>query len=564
MFGIGGMFYSFLWWGVLLSLFAAPAFAESHPSASQTQIEMAQAADEEFMEPDAGEPEDEGADAAVPHTGEADDASDEGAKEDFDQSLEAHGESDEERSSDVCGAVKSGGDRDAKIIGGCKSRPGSWPSYVYLNIQKGQSEFLCGGIVIDSNWVVTAAHCIADAPSPAENCAPGPVTDYAATSVTVFEGTDTRYGASKKKLGRRLAVDRVVRHPAYKGLCASPKGHHDIALLRLKTVAKSPTGLLDKKDGGGLSFTKPGAFATVIGFGDTGEGISNHLRQVDVPIFSERDCRKAYSDAGVDYALQVCAGFDAGGKDSCGGDSGGPLYIRDPLGQQVLIGIVSWGAGCAEAGKPGIYTSVAGHEGWIRQYVPGAVFALPSSNAPSGVDASLGQFVGPPPADSPSANGEVTVSLTNGARVKIGEAISIRVTSSLTGALVVLNQDQAGKVTQLFPNSFSASTQGGKAREIIHAGETIEIPGSDQSFMLKASPPAARNTIIAIVAPPDAKIGDLVDPSKALQEIADPVALLTEITQRSNEADRSRGVDVVGAAKVGRAVGKRPFDIVTN
>ena len=88
------MFYSFLWWGVLLSLFAAPAFAESHPSASQTQIEMAQAADEEFMEPDAGASDDEGADAAVPHTGEADDASDEGAKEDFDQSLEAHGESD--------------------------------------------------------------------------------------------------------------------------------------------------------------------------------------------------------------------------------------------------------------------------------------------------------------------------------------------------------------------------------------------------------------------------------------------------------------------------------------
>lgn len=85
-----------------------------------------------------------------------------------------------------------------------------------------------------------------------------------------------------------------------------------------------------------------------------GEDLPVALLKVTVPVVDHKKCETDYSNTTVSQD-QFCAGLDQGGKDSCQGDSGGPIV--DPT-SKILYGLVSWGQGCAEAGKPGIYTDV--------------------------------------------------------------------------------------------------------------------------------------------------------------------------------------------------------------
>jgi len=85
---------------------------------------------------------------------------------------------------------------------------------------------------------------------------------------------------------------------------------------------------------------------------------------VEVPTISDKQCEDLYYTAGYDTdPSMICAGNVAeGGVDACQGDSGGPLVANDQL-----IGIVSWGVGCARPKLPGVYTEVAYYSDWIKQ-----------------------------------------------------------------------------------------------------------------------------------------------------------------------------------------------------
>ncbi|KAI9290944.1 trypsin-domain-containing protein [Neoconidiobolus thromboides FSU 785] len=105
------------------------------------------------------------------------------------------------------------------------------------------------------------------------------------------------------------------------------------------------------------------------GFSDQGEsyeikatvwrhtfGVSATLRTllgVKVSVFNAAKCKQAYSD--LDTKTQFCAAYPEGGKDSFQGDSGGPIFTEEGT-TPILVGIVSWGEGCALKGKPGVYT----------------------------------------------------------------------------------------------------------------------------------------------------------------------------------------------------------------
>jgi trypsin len=103
----------------------------------------------------------------------------------------------------------------------------------------------------------------------------------------------------------------------------------------------------------------PGTAAAVYGWGDT-SGIGNYplsLRSASVNVLSDSVCERAYpgsEEGAYRAASMVCAGEVAGGRDACQGDSGGPL-----VAQGRLIGLVSWGSGCGQAGSPGVYTRVS-------------------------------------------------------------------------------------------------------------------------------------------------------------------------------------------------------------
>jgi trypsin len=108
-----------------------------------------------------------------------------------------------------------------------------------------------------------------------------------------------------------------------------------------------------------------GASAVVSGWGTLSSGSSSlptQLQAVTVNIVSASQCDSAYADYGGITENMICAGVTGGGKDACQGDSGGPLAVAGSL-----VGIVSWGVGCAEASYPGVYSNVAALKSFVTE-----------------------------------------------------------------------------------------------------------------------------------------------------------------------------------------------------
>ena len=136
------------------------------------------------------------------------------------------------------------------------------------------------------------------------------------------------------------------------------------------------------------------AKCVVSGWGtlSSGGSLPTTLQWVDVPIISNSKCNQAYGS--ITNAM-ICAGYQQGGKDSCQGDSGGPLVCSDN-GKAVITGVVSFGAGCADADYPGVYARVTTFLSWIK----------------SNMESSNG-YPSPSPAPSPSPSGCAKPSWSN-------------------------------------------------------------------------------------------------------------------------------------------------------
>ena len=239
---------------------------------------------------------------------------------------------------------------NSKIVGGLVAPDGAYPWQVSLTASwiadPAQGHF-CGGSIYNSKWIVTAAHC---------------VIDNQARDIHVIAGTNKLTAVSP-----RLNIRRIIVHRAYN----KPKEHdNDVALLELLRPLTfndkiQSIELLSPADEKRLA--DPGKQLTVTGWGATQEGGSSvrDLRFVDIPAVSRDTCdsRPSYYRQITDNML--CAGKAIGGKDSCQGDSGGPLITDKASGPVRLAGIVSWGDGCAQFAKYGVYTRVARYNEWI-------------------------------------------------------------------------------------------------------------------------------------------------------------------------------------------------------
>ena len=220
------------------------------------------------------------------------------------------------------------------IVGGEEATKGEFPFIVSLQDSNGH---FCGGSLIAKDWVLTAAHCVADG-------APDSVV-IGVHDQTVNSGTETFRPAA------------VIAHPSYN----SDTMDYDYALIRLSGESTFPPISLE------ASLPAKGESVTTAGWGVTREGsftLPNILRKVSVPAVSQSACNKAYKNKITDR--MVCAGLEQGGKDSCQGDSGGPL-LRMAEGKATLVGVVSWGDGCARKKKYGIYSSVPAGLSWIAK-----------------------------------------------------------------------------------------------------------------------------------------------------------------------------------------------------
>jgi len=226
------------------------------------------------------------------------------------------------------------------IVGGVEASHGEFPFIVSL--QANYMGHFCGGSLIKKNWVLTAGHCVS-----------GKIDKV---MIGLHDQKSTTNSES-------IGVKRVIRHPNYD----SETTDYDFALLELaQDSGYEPIALNTAEID--IPASNSEVMATVAGWGATKESsytLPNMLQKVDVPLITQQSCNKDYS--GVITDRMLCAGYDRGGKDSCQGDSGGPLIADADDGQRYLIGVVSWGEGCARPGKPGVYSKVSAAVSWINQ-----------------------------------------------------------------------------------------------------------------------------------------------------------------------------------------------------
>ncbi|XP_053942895.1 transmembrane protease serine 5 isoform X2 [Cuculus canorus] len=240
-----------------------------------------------------------------------------------------------------CGLRRGAG----RVVGGTDVSLGRWPWQVSLYHG---SQHHCGGSVLDREWIITAAHC---------------VHSYRwlhASAWLVFAGIVTH---SSVKEAAGVSLKKIVYHPLYNDSSLD----YDIALLKLHV----PLNFSDAIHAVCLPPSQQDLFqgtqCWVSGWGHTSPDhahVTETLKEAPVPLIGTKRCNSSCMYAGELTARMLCAGYPQGKIDACQGDSGGPLVCWDEFTWR-LVGIVSWGQGCAEPNHPGVYTNVAELLPWL-------------------------------------------------------------------------------------------------------------------------------------------------------------------------------------------------------
>jgi len=247
----------------------------------------------------------------------------------------------------------------SRIVGGDEVVRHSIPWQAGLVNGNNQKHPWCGGTIIDSTHVLTAAHC---------------TEGESAGNLRVLAG---EHDTSKGDGDTRHKVKKIFNHEKYNGNTID----YDYAILELD--CKDKIDLTDKAraaclpdPGDTAKFQHAQTMLTVSGWGDrqgTGsKNCNNCLHSVKVPFVDDKTCKSMLP--GDITKRMICAGNTVeGGVDSCQGDSGGPLTWQDPsTGQWKVVGVVSWGYGCADKNNPGVYAEVQDQLQWIKNILNAA------------------------------------------------------------------------------------------------------------------------------------------------------------------------------------------------
>ncbi|XP_023979366.1 brain-specific serine protease 4 isoform X1 [Physeter macrocephalus] len=243
-----------------------------------------------------------------------------------------------------------------RIVGGEDSTDAEWPWLV--SIRKNGTHY-CAGSLLTNHWVLTAAHCFK-----------GHLNKPALFSVLLGAWQLGNPGPRSQEVG----IAWVQSHPVYSW---KEGARADIALVRLEHAIQFSERILPICLPDSSIHLLPDTNCWIAGWGSIHDGVPlphpQTLQKVKVPIIDSAVCSRLYWQGAGQGAItedMLCAGYLEGERDACLGDSGGPLMCQVER-TWLLAGVISWGEGCAERNRPGVYISLAAHRSWVQRIVQG-------------------------------------------------------------------------------------------------------------------------------------------------------------------------------------------------